>query len=605
MMSLFLIASLLSSSVAQPQPPLVQLDAWGADSVRIRIAPPGGAIVDPPFTPLLLPHPSHASAPPASSPFSVTSGNLRVEADAQGAITATRLSDAALLFTTGGLSFAAPAPGSRPGSVAAAVTLHVPGSNKLYGLGEHRTGVLDATGYAKRLEDSQFYPQSHGADVMIPYYAAHPLGLGVLWCLPSFGNVSLAAEGHLWSSAATLNIDFWVTTTPASPPQEAAEDPAAASPLAALLSNFVDAVGHAAPMPSYVAGFWACKNRYRKQSQVLDVARGYRERGLPLDIITVDYMHWAEFGDWKFNPVCWPDVPGMIQELSDMGVELAVTFWPYVTPAGAYFEPFTNSGYFATNLTGGAIAVETWAGQMALVDETNAAARAAIYAAFKEGYGQFGVRTVWLDGSEPERATSYNFGKLRLQAGTDSEVGEAWIQQHLRAMSEGFASDGFAPDEFFLLPRSAWAGTSRYSAGLWSGDIESSFEELALQVRVLQQMALSGHALWTNDGGGYAGGDPSNAVFQELVVRWLQASAFFPIMRLHGQRKGGPPDDECGATGGPNEPWTLAPEAAQYDAVRACFTPPGVFVFVGCFHTPPIGQGGGAPPSLPPPLFFL
>jgi alpha-D-xyloside xylohydrolase len=259
----------------------------------------------------------------------------------------------------------------------------------------------------------------------------------------------------------------------------------------------------------------------------------------------------------------------MVQELQDLGVETAVTFWPYVTPSGSYFNPFTAQGFFATNLTGGPIAVETWAGQMHLVDETNPAARSAYYKAFRDGYGKFGIRTVWLDGSEPERGTSYNFGQLRLAGGTDSEVGEAWIQQHVRAMAEGFADDGFAPNEFFLLPRSAWAGTSRYSAGVWSGDIESTFAELALQVRVAQQMALSGHALWTNDGGGYGGGDPADPVFQELVVRWLQASAFFPIMRLHGQRRGGPAADECGSTGGDNEPWTLARDAAHYSAIAA------------------------------------
>ena len=209
---------------------------------------------------------------------------------------------------------------------------------------------------------------------------------------------------------------------------------------------------------------------------------------------------------------------------------------------------------------------------MHLVDEFQANARASIYAAFKKGYGQYGIRTVWLDGSEPERSTSYNFGKVRFAAGTDSEIGEAWIQQHLRAISEGFAADGFAPDEFFLLPRSAWAGTSRFSAGVWSGDVESSFAELALQVRVLQQMALSGHALWTNDGGGYSGGDPANPVFQELIVRWLQASTFFPIMRLHGQRKGGPPADECGETGGSNEPWNLATDPEHYAAIAAAMT---------------------------------
>lgn len=32
---------------------------------------------------------------------------------------------------------------------------------------------------------------------------------------------------------------------------------------------------------------------------------------------------------------------------------------------------------------------------------------------------------------------------------------------------------------------------------------------------------MSGVALWTTDIGGYHGGDPANAEFQELIVRWL------------------------------------------------------------------------------------
>jgi alpha-D-xyloside xylohydrolase len=286
--------AILSAALAlDASPPIVQLDAWGSDSVRIRVAPPGGAIVDPPYTPLLIPHPSFsAAAPPPPSRFSITSGNLRVDADAAGALTATRVSDGAALFTAAPPSFGGAAPGSRPGSVSAALTLRVVGGNKLFGLGEHRTGSLDMTNYTKSLEDSQFYKDSHGADILIPFYMSWPLALGVLWALPSYGNVSLLPGAHTWSSAATRNVDFWVTTTPAVA-AAAGTDPAAAGPLAALLSNYVDAVGHAAPMPSYVAGFWACKNRYRNQSQVLDVARGYRSRGLPLDIITVDYMHWV------------------------------------------------------------------------------------------------------------------------------------------------------------------------------------------------------------------------------------------------------------------------------------------------------------------------
>ena len=219
---------------------------------------------------------------------------------------------------------------------------------------------------------------------------AHPLGLGVLWAASSYGEVSLQPDAHSWTSYATLNVDLWLSTTPAPggdsdyPP--APEDPAAAGPMAALLANYVDAVGHAPPMPSYVAGFWACKNRYRTQAQVLDVARGYRDRGLPLDILTIDYMHWTAWGDWSFNPKCFPDPAGMVAELADMGVELAVTFWPYLCAGGAHFDNFTSSGFLATARgTTTPAPVESWACDMFLTDESNPAARAAIYDAFREG----------------------------------------------------------------------------------------------------------------------------------------------------------------------------------------------------------------------------
>jgi alpha-glucosidase (family GH31 glycosyl hydrolase) len=49
-------------------------------------------------------------------------------------------------------------------------------------------------------------------------------------------------------------------------------------------------------------------------------------------------------------------------------------------------------------------------------------------------------------------------------------------------MDAGFASKGLGPSDYFVLPRHAWAGSWVYSAALWSGDIQSVFSELALQV---------------------------------------------------------------------------------------------------------------------------
>ena len=71
-----------------------------------------------------------------------------------------------------------------------------------------------------------------------------------------------------------------------------------------------------------------------------------------------------------------------------------------------------------------------------------------------------------------------------MNAGTDTEIGQGWIQTHVKGFAEGFASKGISGNDYFVLPRHAWAGTWRYSAALWSGDIESTFDELKLQVRV-------------------------------------------------------------------------------------------------------------------------
>ena len=81
------------------------------------------------------------------------------------------------------------------------------------------------------------------------------------------------------------------------------------------------------------------------------------------------------------------------------------------------------------------------------------------------------------------------------------------------------------------------------------------------QVRVAQSVSLSGVVLWTSDIGGYHGGNSSDPVYQELIVRWFQFGAFCPLFRLHGKRSGGPPADACGTTNGDNEVWSFGETA--------------------------------------------
>lgn len=83
-------------------------------------------------------------------------------------------------------------------------------------------------------------------------------------------------------------------------------------------------------MPEYGTGFWQCKLRYMTQDEILEVAREYKRRGLPISVIVVDYFHWPNQGDWKFDKDFWPDPKAMVEELKEMGIELMVSIWPTV-----------------------------------------------------------------------------------------------------------------------------------------------------------------------------------------------------------------------------------------------------------------------------------
>jgi alpha-D-xyloside xylohydrolase len=115
-------------------------------------------------------------------------------------------------------------------------------------------------------------------------------------------------------------------------------------------------------------------------------------------------------------------------------------------------------------------------------------------------------------------------------------------------------------DEIINLCRSAWAGSQRYGAAVWSGDIPATFEGLRVQIRAGLNIGLSGIPWWTSDIGGFHGGDPDDADYRELIVRWFQYGVWCPLFRLHGHREPRTPL-AADITGGPNEVWSYGDEA--------------------------------------------
>ncbi len=429
------------------------------------------------------------------------------------------------------------------GSYRTAVRFEGNEEEKFYGLGQRQEPFLNLKGC--ELELAQ-----RNSQVNIPFVLSS-LGYGFLWNNPACGRVSLARNCTTWTSESTPLIDYWVT---------AADSPAG------IVENYTGATGRAPMLPQFASGFWQCKLRYRTQEELLTVAREYKRKQLPISVIVVDFFHWPQQGEWCFDPEFWPDPGAMVKELKDMGIELMVSIWPTVDPRSRNYSEMKQKGYLVRTDRG----VRTQMlclGNEVFIDVTKPEARKYLWNKVKDNYYRYGIRLFWLDVAEPEY-TPYDFDNIRYHLGANLEVGNIYPMLYAKAFYDGMTEEGI-PD-VINLARCAWAGSQRYGAAVWSGDIHSNFETLRIQVRAGLNMAISGIPWWTTDIGGFFGGDPNDGGFRELLIRWFQYGTFCPLFRLHGYRLPTGEGTEGEDTGmfdfntcGPNEVWSYGEDAYE------------------------------------------
>ena len=198
-------------------------------------------------------------------------------------------------------------------------------------------------------------------------------------------------------------------------------------------------------------------------------------------------------------------------------------------------------------------------------DATNPEAGKYLWNKVRENYYNKGIKIFWLDEAEPEYSV-YDFDNYRYYLGTDLEIGNIYPVEYARTFYEGMKKEG--QENIVNLLRCAWAGSQKYGALVWSGDIASSFSSMRNQIAAGLNMGIAGIPWWTTDIGGFHGGDPDDPAFRELFVRWFQWGTFCPVMRLHGDRE--PRQPQYGETGGaaccsgaPNEVWSYGEEVYE------------------------------------------
>lgn len=405
-----------------------------------------------------------------------------------------------------------------------------------YGLGHEPTGCFDLKGCSVDLRHLN-------TKCSIPFVYSS-LGYGFLWNLPSTGQCELTKNHTRWTSDSTEQIDYVVI---AGKPREVSK-------------VFADLTGHVPVMPHWASGFWQSRLRYETQDEVLSVAQKYKELGIPLSVIVIDYFHWTEQGDYKFDPKYWQDPKNMSEKLHEMGVKLMVSMWPTINEKSENYKTMLD-GNMLIRTAQGSNKVFDFYGPQAEIDPTNPDTRKFVWQKLKENYIDNGVDCLWFDEAEPEIHPEH-FDNIILSLGRGDEVALIYPYYYAKLAYDGFKS--IARDDIVTLSRCAYIGAQKFGTLVWSGDIPSTFESLSSQVKSGLNMSMCGIPWWTTDIGGFYGGDIKSDYFRELIVRWFQYGVFCPVTRLHGSRNGHDRTRNIiEPTGGENELWSFGEDVFE------------------------------------------
>jgi len=130
---------------------------------------------------------------------------------------------------------------------------------KFYGMGQYANGHLNLKGCVLDLAQKN-------TQISIPFLVS-TRGYGFIWNNPSVGRAELVKNHTLWHAEAGRQIDYLVIA--GGTPKE-------------ILKKYTDLTGKSPMLPVWALGFWQSKLRYRTQEELLEVAREYKTRGLPL-----------------------------------------------------------------------------------------------------------------------------------------------------------------------------------------------------------------------------------------------------------------------------------------------------------------------------------
>ena len=413
-----------------------------------------------------------------------------------------------------------------------------PADEHYYGLGQQQKGWMDLRDHEIRCWHD--YNAIGGEDVCVPFMVSSR-GYGLVWDNPSKTTIDLGFNGrNVWSSEVGDRVSYFVI---------------AGQTTDEIYEGYRLLTGVTHLLPRGVYGYIQSKAIYPTQEQILDVAKEYREKKLPLDVIVVDFLNMTRQGELDLDPKRWPDPAAMNRELHAMDVRTLLSVWPHFAPGTQFYDMLLSKGWLIHTPDGKPDMGHFKETIGPNLDTTNPDAAKWWWEEIRDRYVKpYGFDYIWLDETEPD----IDPAKDVFFVGSGTRFYNVYPLFHTSSVYEGFRRDFGDSRRVMILARASYLGAQRNGTVFWSSDIVSTWDMLKRSIPAGLNFTASGMPYWDTDIAGFFspaipadyhpahkplidGSDVCDNIdgysdYPELFVRWFEWGSFQPIMRAHGER---------------------------------------------------------------------
>ncbi|XP_041987755.1 uncharacterized protein LOC121739381 [Aricia agestis] len=335
----------------------------------------------------------------------------------------------------------------------------------------------------------------------------------------------------------------------------------------AVVSQYTSLIGRPVMPPYWSLGFHLCKYNYGSLNATKEVWQRNRDAGIPFDVQWNDLDYMSTANDFTYDKEKFAGLPQFVDQLHKYGMKYVILFDPGVSAAekpGTYppYDRGLELNVFIKNSTDQPFIGKVW-NPVSTVYPDFTHPNASVY--WREMFADFHQKLkfdgAWIDMNEPSNFLSgpingscaplnlpytpknlypESLNHKTVCADASHAAGAHYDVHNLYGLTEAVHTHNALSEirgkRPFVISRASFPGLGRY-AGHWSGDIDSSWDDMRMSIPDILTFSLFGVSMMGADICGFR-----NDATPELCRRWMQLGAFYPFSRNHNSDSSKPQD---------------------------------------------------------------